>query len=209
MNVLLINGSPHQNGCTKAALDEIAKTLKEEGIDSTHGWIGRDPIRECQACGTCSRTGDGACVFDDDAVNALVEQAAAADGIIVGSPVYYSGANGALTCVLDRMFYAAGRRLIHKPAAAIASARRAGTTATIMRLNQYFLFNNMPVVPSSYWTMVHGRVAEDVAQDEEGLHTMRTLARNMAWMLTSIDAAAAAGIDAPAIEPKPFTNFIR
>jgi len=209
MNVLLINGSPHQNGCTNAALEEIAKTLTEQGIDSTIAWIGRDPIRGCQACGSCSKTGSGQCVFDDDIVNALIEQAANADGIIVGSPVYYSGANGALTCVLDRMFYAGGARLRHKPAAAIASARRAGTTATIMRLNQYFLFNNMPVVPSSYWTMVHGSAADEVAQDEEGLHTMRTLARNMAWMLECFEAGSDAGIDIPELEPKRWTNFIR
>lgn len=209
MKVLLINGSPHKEGCTYTALSEIAKTLAEEGVDSEIAWIGRDMIRGCQACVTCKTKGNGRCVFDDDVVNSLIEKAAAADGLIVGSPVYYSGSNGALNAILDRMFYAGGGALAFKPAAAIASARRAGTTATIERLNQYFAISNMPIVSSTYWNMVHGNAPEEVLQDAEGLQTMRNLARNMAWMLRCIEAGKAAGFKAPVPERGNKTNFIR
>ena len=209
MKVLLINGSPHKEGCTYTALSEIAKTLAEEGVDSEIAWIGRDMIRGCQACVTCKTKGNGRCVFDDDVVNSLIEKAAAADGLIVGSPVYYSGSNGALNAILDRMFYAGGGALAFKPAAAIASARRAGTTATIERLNQYFAISNMPIVSSTYWNMVHGNAPEEVLQDAEGLQTMRNLARNMAWMLRCIEAGKAAGCKAPVPERGNKTNFIR
>ena len=209
MKILLVNGSPHKEGCTYTALSEIAKTLAEEGIDSEIAWIGRDMIRGCQACATCKTKGNGRCAFDDDVVNSLIEKAADANGLIVGSPVYYSGPNGTLNAILDRMFYAGGGALAFKPAAAIASARRAGTTATIERLNQYFAISNMPIVSSTYWNMVHGNAPEEVLQDAEGLQTMRNLARNMAWMLRCIEAGKAAGCKAPVPERGSKTNFIR
>lgn len=209
MHVLMVNGSPHKEGCTNRALGEISKTLEGHGVTSEIFWIGRNPIRGCQACGKCSQLDQNRCVFSDDVVNALIDCAAEADGIIVGSPVFYSGANGALTAVLDRAFYAGGSVMRFKPAAAVASARRAGTTATLERLDQYFLINCMPIVPSTYWNMVHGSRAEDVEQDLEGLQTMRNLAHSMAWLLECISAGTALEFDRPQIEIGNRTNFIR
>ena len=209
MKVLLINGSPHERGCTYTALAETAKALEECGVETEIAWIGTKPVRGCIACGGCARSGEHRCVFDDDVVNGLIEKAVAADGMIVGTPVYYAGANGAILAVLDRMFYAASALLRFKPAAGISSARRAGTTPAIDQINKYFQINCMPVVSSTYWPMVHGRAAEEAAQDAEGLHTMRTLGRNMAWLLACIEAGRAAGIDTPEIEPKVMTSFIR
>lgn len=209
MEVLLFNGSPHEHGCTAAALDEIARTLEEEGIHAVSLWIGRNPIRGCQACGTCTKSPEHHCVFADDIVNTFIDEASRADGIIVGSPVYFSGANGALTTVLDRAFYAGGSVMRYKPAAAVASARRAGTTSTISRLNEYFQFNCMPLVPSTYWPMVHGTAPADVAEDAEGLQIMRNLARSMAWLLQCIDAGEGVGYEKPYLERTAKTNFIR
>ena len=209
MKVLLICGSPHKGGCTHTALEEIARTLQKEGIETTEIWIGNKPVGGCTACGGCA--GKGKCVFDD-VVNEAIAQLDSCDGIIVGSPVYYASPNGSLLGFMDRLFYAASSKLAYKPAAAIASARRAGTTATIDALNKYFTINNMPVVSSRYWNMVHGanNKAEDVLQDAEGLQTMRYLARNMAWMLKCIEAGKKAGIEAPKPEDaKIMTNFIR
>lgn len=209
MKVLLINGSPHEHGCTYTALAEVAKALEECGIETDIAWIGTKPVRGCIACGSCAKTGTGRCAFDDDVVNRLLEKAEAANGIVVGSPVYYAGANGSIIAALDRMFYAGSALMRFKPAAGISSARRAGTTLTIDQINKYFQINCMPVVSSTYWPQVHGRVAEDAAQDAEGLHTMRMLGRNMAWLLKCIESGKACGIDAPEVEPKIMTNFIR
>ncbi len=209
MKVLLINGSPNEKRCTYTALREAGDALEAQGIETEVAWIGRDPIRGCLGCGGCSKRGDHRCIFDDDVVNGLIEQAQSADGIIVGTPVYYAGANGAVLSVLDRMFYAASATLRFKPAAGIASARRAGTTPAIDQINKYFAFNCMPLVPSNYWAMVHGKSADDVRKDEEGLQIMRVLGTNMAWMLKSFEAARAAGVQAPEVEPKIATNFIR
>ena len=209
MKVLLINGSPHKEGCTFTALSEIAKTLAEEGVESEIAWIGKEGIHGCQACGACKKSGKGRCVIDDDVVNRLIAMAEEADGFVFGSPVYYSGPNGSLNAIMDRMFYAGGSKMAFKPAAAVASARRAGTTATIERLNQYFTINCMPVVSSTYWNMIHGNKAEEAAQDAEGLQTMRNLGRNMAWMLKCIEAGKEAGIATPVPERTYHTNFIR
>ncbi len=206
MNVVLLNGSPHKNGCTNRALEEVARTLNEEGIDTEFAWIGHDPIRGCQACGACK---DGRCVFDDDVVNQISAAMESADGYVVGSPVYYAGMNGALHAALDRIYFSNSKSMAHKPAAGIASARRAGTTLTIDQINKYFQINQQPVITSTYWPMVHGKNAADVEQDAEGLHTMRTLARNMAYQLKMQKAAAAAGVEMPALEEKAWTNFIR
>lgn len=209
MRVLLINGSPNEQRCTYTALKEAANSLEAEGIETTIAWIGQDPVRGCTGCGGCAKKGDGRCIFNDDVVNSLIEKAQEADGIIVGTPVYYAGANGALLAVLDRMFYAASGSLRFKPAAGIASARRAGTTPAIDQINKYFQISCMPLITSNYWPMVHGKTAEDVLQDKEGLQIMRILGKNMAWMLHSLKAARAAGIPNPSVEQKIATNFIR
>ncbi len=207
MKVLLLNGSPHPHGCTFTALSEVAKTLEESGVETEILQIGAKPVRGCIACGGCA--GKGRCVFGDDIVNTLIEKMEQADGFIVGSPVYYASANGAVECILDRAFYAGGKAFVHKPAAAVASARRAGTTATLDELTKYFTISQMPVVSSTYWPMVHGGKAEDVAKDEEGLQIMRNLGRNMAWLLKCIEAGKQAGVQVPEAERQYRTNFIR
>ena len=203
MKVLLINGSPHENGCTYTALNEVAKTLETEGIETQIFHIGKKPVRGCIACGACGKLGK--CVFDDDPANEMMKLMQEADGIVIGSPVYYAGPNGARCALLDRAFYA-GSGFEFKPAAAVVSARRSGTTATFDRLNKYFTINRMPVVSSQYWNGVHGFTPDDVKKDEEGLQTMRTLGRNMAWMLKSI---ADGKQPLPTIEPFMPTHFIR
>lgn len=208
MKVLLFNGSPHKAGCTYTALAEVAKTLQEAGVETEILQIGSKAFRGCIACGGCS--GKGACVFGrDDGLNEIIEKCKTADGFVFGSPVYYASANGTLISFMDRLFYAGAGALAHKPAAAVASARRAGTTVTLDELNKYFTISQMPVVSSTYWNMVHGGKAEDVAQDEEGLQTMRNLGRNMAWLLKCIEAGKAAGVEAPTAERGYRTNFIR
>lgn len=206
MKVLLINGSPHEHGCTRAALDEVARTLSDCGVETELINIGTGAVAGCTACGGCART--GRCVVDDG-VNAAIEALAAADGLIVGSPVHYASPAGALLAFLDRMFFAGADRFVHKPAAAFTSARRAGTTASLDVINKYFTISQMPVVSSTYWNMVHGGRAEDVAEDAEGLQTARNLARNMAWLLRCIEAGRKAGIEPPEAELKNRTNFIR
>ena len=181
MKVLMINGSPNEKGCTYTALAEVAKALGAEGVESEIVWLGRGPVWDCTGCGGCRKIGK--CVYDDDGLSTLLEKCAAADGFIFGSPVYYSHPSGRLLSVLDRLFFSGSRHFRGKPGAAVVSARRAGTTASLDVINKHFTINQMPVVTSSYWNMVHGRCAEDVLQDEEGLQTMRNLGRNMAAML--------------------------
>ena len=207
MKVLLLNGSPHEHGCTDAALCEAAGSLAACGVETEIVWIGNGPVRGCAACGGCRKA--GRCVFSDDPVNALIEKAAAADGLIVGSPVHYASPAGALIAVLDRLFYAGGAALRHKPAAAVVSARRAGTTASLEVLQKYFLINEMPLVSSQYWCMVHGSNAAEAARDLEGMQIMRQLGRDMAWMLRCIEAGKSAGIEPPEKEAPVRTNFIR
>lgn len=204
MKVLLINGSPNEKRCTYTALSEVAGALEAQGVETEIAWIGRNPVRGCLGCGGCSKRGDNRCIFDDDVVNGLIEKAVTADGLVVGTPVFYAGANGALLAVLDRMFYAASKALRFKPAAAVASARRAGTTPAIDQVNKYFQICCMPVVTSTYWPMVHGQSAEQVREDAEGMQIMRGLGANMAWMLQ-----ATASVPAPEVERKIMTNFIR
>ena len=209
MKVLLINGSPRANGNTQAALAEAARTLEAEGIEAQIEWIGNGGIRGCIGCGKCKEKGDDRCIFDDDRCNALIEKAADANGYLVGSPVYYAGANGSLISLLDRMFYAGGSLMRFKPAAGLACARRAGTTLTIDQINKYFQINCMPVASSTYWPMVHGRVEGEAQADAEGMRAVRNLARNLAWMLKSFEAARAAGIGHPEAEGGPMTSFVR
>ncbi len=210
MKVLLVNGSPHKKGCTWTALNEVAKTLNEEGIETEIFWIGIKPLAGCTACKSCAKT--GRCVFDDT-VNDFLEIAKDADGFIFGSPVHYASASGAITSFMDRVFYTdmqAGRQTFSlKPAAAVVSARRAGTTATFDQLNKYFTISEMPIISSRYWNMVHGAQPEDVEKDLEGLQIMRFLARNMAFFLKCKEAGLRAGVKLPVQEKTVFTNFVR
>jgi multimeric flavodoxin WrbA len=207
MKVLLINGSPRANGCTYTGLCEIAKELEAQNIQTEIFHVGNKPIRGCMACGGCSNT-EGLCVFKDDTVNIALEKAKEADGFIFGSPVHYAGASGQITSFLDRFFYA-GNGYEYKPGAAIVSCRRGGSTAAFDQLNKYFTISNMPVVSSQYWNMVHGHTPEEVKQDLEGMQTMRTLGKNMAWLLKCIQAGKEAGVEMPEKEPRVWTNFIR
>lgn len=206
MKVLLINGSPHRNGCTFTALNEVAVSLNEEVIETEIFQLGTNAIHGCIGCGKCRE--NSLCIFDD-CVNEVIKKMEECDGLIVGSPVYYASANGALTAFLDRMFYASSKKMAYKPAAAVVSARRAGTTAAFDQLNKYFLINNMPVVSSQYWNMVYGNTPEQVLQDEEGLQIMRHLGKNMAWLLKCIGAGKEKGIVSNFNEKRKGTNFIR
>ena len=203
MKVLLINGSPHKEGCTQTALTEIANELEKNDIDSEIFWIGTEQIRGCTGCRVCKKN-PGKCVFDDDICNELIKKCEEADGMIIGSPVYFAGINGGLSAILDRVFYAGGINFENKPGAGVVSCRRAGASASFDRLNKYFTYNKMPVVPSQYWNVVHGNTPEEVKQDIEGLQIMRTLAKNMAWLLKSLKDEPT-----PDYEEKTFTNFIR
>lgn len=208
MNVLLVNGSPNKNGCTYTALEEIKTTLTEEGIDSEIFWIGNSPISGCIACMSCMEEGE--CAIDD-IVNEFVAQAENTDGFVFGSPVHYASASGAITSFLDRAFFSSGltgRQFHLKPGAVIASARRAGTTATLDQLTKYLTISEMPVISSQYWNMVHGFRPEDVKKDLEGMQIMRTLARNMAWFLKCKEAGEKAGVPLPKKEERAITNFI-
>lgn len=207
MKVLLLNGSPHAKGCTFTALSEVAKELETQGIQMEILQIGTQPVRGCIGCRRCRTTGH--CIFDDGIVNLVIDKAAEADGFIVGSPVYYASANGALIALLDRIFYAGSKNFVYKPAAAVVSARRAGTTASFDELNKYFTISQMPVVSSQYWNMVHGNTPDEVRQDLEGMQIMRTLGRNMAWLLQCIDAGKKANVSFPEEESRVATNFIR
>lgn len=206
MKILLINGSARQHGCTDRGLEEIAATLKAEGIDSEIIWIGNH-VRGCAACGQCRKLGH--CVFADDIVTEVAQKLDTADGIIVGTPVYYASPNGTVLAFLDRLFYSASSKLVRKPAACIAAARRAGTTASLDVILKYFTINQMPVVSSTYWNMIHGMNREDVDHDLEGLQTMRNLAKNMAWLVKAIDMAKKAGLADPDIDKSQKTNFVR
>jgi multimeric flavodoxin WrbA len=203
--VVLINGSPNVNGCTFTALTEVSNALNKNGVESEIFHIGTKPVRGCIACGKCN-SGLGQCVFNDDVANIMAEKMHKADGIVIGSPVYYAGPNGTLCALLDRVFYSTQGSLANKPAAAVVSCRRGGASAAFDRLNKYFTINRMPVVSSQYWNSVHGFTPDDVKKDLEGMQTMRTLGYNMAWLLKSIEAG---GVQLPEKEPWTPTHFIR
>ena len=210
MKVLLVNGSPHEKGCTYTALMEVAGVLENEGIGAEVVWIGNKPLSGCIDCRTCMERKK--CIFDDK-VNEVLAVAQSVDGFIFGNPVHYAAASGAMTSFMDRLFFAdllSGRQSFAlKPAAAVVSARRAGTTATFDQLNKYFTISQMPIISSRYWNMVHGATPEDVQKDLEGLQTMRVLARNMAWFLKCKEAGLKAGVPVPVQEENIYTNFIR
>jgi len=208
MKVMMINGSPNREGCTYTALREVARSLEEDGIETELVHIGTQPIQGCAACGTCKRTRSRVCVFDGDSVNRIKEKVAGADGLVLGAPVHFASISGAMSTFLDRFFYSGGA-FAYKPGAAVVSARRGGTTAALDQINKYFTITNMVVVGSQYWNMVHGNTPEEVRQDLEGMQTMRTLGRNMAWLLRCLDAGRAQGVKLPEPEARVRTNFIR
>lgn len=208
MKVLMINGSGNEHGCTYTALSEVAKSLNKEGIETEIVQLGKNAYRDCIGCGACRKL-NNRCVFDDDIVNRIIEKAETADGFVFGSPVYYAHPSGRLLSVLDRVFYAGRKVFAFKPGAAVVSARRAGTTASVDVINKYFTINKMPVVSSSYWNMVHGNTPEEVLQDKEGLQTMRNLGTNMAWLLKMIEENKKNGLTLPQDESGARTNFIR
>ena len=205
MKVLLVNGSYHEHGCTYTALAEVEKALNANGIETEIYQLGKQQISGCKGCWICKKTKQ--CIIDDG-VNEFVAKAAEFDGFVFGSPVYYASAAGALVSFMDRVFYSGGKNLAYKPAAAVVSCRRAGASTTFDVINKYFTINNMPIVGSNYWNEIHGNTAEEAAQDEEGLQTMRILGNNMAWLLQCIQKGKEAGIE-PQKERKIFTNFIR
>ena len=207
MRVLLINGSPHKKGNTFISLSEAAKTLEQDGIDTEIVQIGVQGVRGCIACGMCHRQSLGKCVFDDDVCNSIIAKLDSADGIIIGSPVYYGQPNGSVLSLMQRMFYAAGSKVRNKPAAGVCVCRRGGATAAFQTLNMPFQMMNMPVVSSQYWNIVYGMSEGEAALDREGMQTMRTLAHNMAWLLKKIHADG--GPDYPEREPAQGMNFIR
>ena len=204
--VLLVNGSPHPNGCTYTALKEIADTLQKNGVDSEIFQIGTKPVAGCIACMKCRDTGK--CVFDDG-VNELGSRLDEFDAVVLGSPVYYAGPSGQLCAFCDRLFFTYGKKLAGKLGAAVVSCRRGGASAAFDRLNKYFGILNMHTVGSQYWNMVHGFTPDDVRQDAEGLQTMRTLAENMAWLLKCIELGRQNGLPVPGHEPVTPTHFIR
>ena len=206
MKVLMLNGSSHINGTTMAALTEVGKALEEDGIEYEIFQIGGGPIADCLGCGQCTESG---CIFSDDAVNAFVEKAKAADGYIFGTPVYYAHPSGRIQSFLDRVFYSSGKHFAHKPRASEAVARRGGTATTFDVLNKYFGITQMITVGSTYWNQVHGRNAEDAAKDLEGMQTMRNLGHNMAWVLKCLEAGKEKGLVPPTADRSNQTNFIR
>lgn len=206
MQVLLVNGSPHEKGCTYTALAEVAKALEHCGMKTDIVHVGKQPVAGCMACGGCMKT--GRCVINDR-VNEVLEIVENYDGYVFGTPVHFASGSGMMTSFMDRLFYGRGSIFAYKPAAAVVSCRRGGASATFDQMNKYFTISNMPVVSSQYWNMVHGNTPEEVMQDQEGLQTMRTLGKNMAWLLQSIEAGRKAGLSLPEKETTVRTNFIR
>ena len=210
MKVMLVNGSPHKDGCSYTALQTVGEALRSSGISYDNFWIGNRAISGCIACKSCVKT--GVCVFKDS-VNDFLAIAGEYDGFVFGTPVHYAAASGAMTSFMDRVFYAdlngGGDRFRLKPAAAVISARRAGTTATWDQLNKYFGLMQMPIVTSRYWNMVHGTTPEEVIKDEEGIQTMRILGKNMAYLLRCKEIARERGFFPPQKESNIYTNFIR
>lgn len=207
MKVILFNGSPRANGCTFTALLEIASVLNAQSIETEIVQIGNKPIQDCIGCGGCANKGK--CVFSNDCVNEWIEKAKSASGFIFGTPVYYAHPSGRMLSAMDRLFYAGGKYFKHKPAAVIASARRAGTTATLDTMSKYLGITQMPIISSTYWNMVHGNSPEETRQDLEGMQTMRNIGENMAWILKCIEAGNQLGVAKPQTETIVRTNFIR
>lgn len=205
MNVLILNGSPRPHGNTFLAVKELVDTFAAAGVSTEVVQVGAETIAGCRACGACASRG---CCVIDDAVNAVAEKLRSADGLILASPVYYASPNGTLVSFLDRLFYSAKFDKRMKVGAAVAVARRGGCSATFDALNKYFTISGMPIASSQYWNSVHGRLPGEAAEDEEGLQTMRTLARNMTFLMKSI-ALGREAYGLPEPEPWQMTNYIR
>lgn len=206
MKVLMVNGSARIKGNTYAALEEIGRTLEQEGIEYEIFQLGGAPIRDCISCGKCT---DEGCIFTDDCVNEFIAKAKEADGFVFGTPVYYAHPSGRILSFLDCVFYSSGRAFAHKPGAAVAVARRGGTSASFDVLNKYFGISQMPVAGSTYWNLVHGRREGESRYDAEGMQTMRNLARNLAWMMKCFQAGKENGINPPDPERGNSTHFVR
>ncbi len=206
MKVLIINGSPHKHGATNAALEAVAAALKENGVDSEIFWLGTDAIAGCIGCGACYKAHR---CFREDIVNEVADRLEEFDGFVFGSAVHYAATSGAISSFMDRLFYSSSRKMWGKPAAAVVSCRRGGASAAFDELNKYFTINGMPVVSSQYWNQIHGSNAEEALTDLEGIQTMRTLGRNMAYLIKCIDAGKQMGIEPPQREKIVRTNFIR
>ena len=212
MKVLLVNGSSHTHGTTMRALEEMIKVFQAEGVETEVIQIGSGPIADCLQCGKCRETGK--CVFNNDGVNEFVEKARTADGFVFGTPTYYAHPSGRLYSFLDRAFFSSGNgesydAFMYKPGASVVVARRGGTTAAFDGVNKYFGISQMTIAGSTYWNNVHGYTAEDAEKDEEGLQTMRNLAKNMIWMMRCFELGKKNGIPLPDSEYDAVTNFIR
>ncbi len=209
MKVLMVNGSSHANGTTMQALKEMQKIFDEAGVETEVIQLGTQPIADCMQCGGCQKM--GRCVLQDDQVNFFVEKAHKADGFVFASPVYFAHPSGRLLAFLDRAFFSnkGYSAFKFKVGASVGVARRGGTSASLDAINKYFGIAQMPVAGSTYWNMVYGMTAEDAPYDEEGMQTMRNLARNMIWMMQCIEAGKAQGVQEPATEEEAKTNFIR
>ena len=206
MKVLLVNGSPHKEGATYTALNEVAQALNNNGVETEIMWLGVEPIAGCIGCNNCIKTGK---CFRNDIVNEFLDKMDDFDGFVFGSAVHFAASSGTLSSFMDRAFYGRGVRFAFKPAAAVVSCRRGGATAAFDEINKYFTISNMPIVSAQYWNQIHGNNAEEAKQDLEGMQTMRTLGNNMAYLLKCLDAGAKSGVEKPEIEPKVKTNFIR
>ncbi len=209
MKVVMINGSARKNGTTGKALSLISKELEAAGIETVIMTVGGKPVIGCTGCNSCYKSGSGRCIYGDGLVNDVIEAMEDADAMIVGSPVHYAAASGAITSVLGRVFYAASDKFVGKPAASVVVCRRAGGTSTFDQLNKFFTISQMPLVTSQYWNIGFGLKPDDMDKDEEGIETMKTLASNMIWMLKSIEAGKKAGVPAPNRGGTCRTNFIR
>ncbi|MBQ6539360.1 MAG: flavodoxin family protein [Bacilli bacterium] len=207
MKVVLVNGSPHKNGNTNLALEEISKVLEKNGIETEIFWIGNKPISGCIGCGKC--IGKGKCVFDD-VVNEFIDKYIDCDGFIFGAPVHYASINGAMACFMDRLFYGKAALFKGKVGASVAVCRRAGGVEAFDRLNKYLTYSSMVVISSNYWNGVFGNGDKaDASEDFEGMQTMRILGENMSWILNCIEEGKKAGLEFPKLEKKVFTNYIR
>lgn len=205
MKVILVNGGPHEKGCTYTALKEIEKELNNNNIETEILWLGIKPMSGCIGCGICLKTGK---CFIDDKVNEFLEKVPKTDGFVFGSPVHFAAISGTLSSFMDRVFYGKKNLFSNKLAASVVSCRRGGSSSALDELNKYFGINNMPIITSQYWNMVHGTNPEEVKKDEEGMQTMRTLGKNMSWLLKSIEVAKENGVELPKYEKSIKTNFI-
>ena len=205
MKVLLVNGSPHEKGCTYTGLQEVANALENNDIETDFLWLGIEPLAGCIGCNACLKTGK---CFRNDIVNDFLNKVPDIDGFVFGSPVHFASSSGALTSFMDRAFYGRRKLFENKPACCICSCRRGGASATFDQINKYFSMSNMPIVTSQYWNQVHGTNPDEVKRDLEGMQTMRTLGNNMAWLLKCIDIAKKSGLEYPKNEGVVKTNFI-